>query len=114
MTTTNYSTRTPPPSLTKCPACHAAWSSADSICVPVEGLADKMLGGFLKYRVQELAYRRCSNCGSLIAIDERRDPQLLRSIYEDLPASYWHGLNEQIGFHSVIERHLRERGVLRE
>jgi len=72
-----------------------------------------MLGGLLKYRIQELAYRRCSNCGSLIAIDARRDPRLLQSIYEDLPASYWQGLNEQIGFHSVIERRLRERGVLR-
>ena len=46
-----------------------------------------------------------------MATDSRRDPQLLQAIYEQLPASYWEGLNEQVGFSKIIERRLREWGV---
>ncbi len=72
-----------------------------------------MLGELLRGRLQKLVYERCSACGALVATDSRRDPQLLHSIYEQLPASYWEGLNEQIGFSEMIELRLRERGVSR-
>ena len=64
-----------------------------------------MFNDSLKQQIQKLIYDRCLNCRSLIATDVRRDAKLLQSIYEQLPASYWEGLNKQTGFHRIVERH---------
>jgi SAM-dependent methyltransferase len=105
------SPKMPAACLTRCPACHAAWLPADTIRLPVDGLADEMLGDTLRLQIRELVYDRCSTCGALIATDRRRDPQLLNAIYEQLPAAYWSGLNAEVGLAALIERRLHERGI---
>ncbi|HEV3416250.1 MAG TPA: class I SAM-dependent methyltransferase [Pirellulales bacterium] len=68
-----------------------------------------MLSGNLGRSLEELSYARCTSCGSLIAIDGRRDPELLAEVYRTLPDSYWSRLNPQTNFGRVIDRHLSQR-----
>ncbi len=89
--------------LERCPACLVAWRSSDTIRVPFFQTADEMLAGGLDGLLHELRYERCSACSSLIATDERRDPELLDEIYRNLPDSYWSQLNPQ----NVLRRHDR-------
>jgi 2-polyprenyl-3-methyl-5-hydroxy-6-metoxy-1,4-benzoquinol methylase len=72
-----------------------------------------MLTDMLRKQLHVLVYERCSFCNSLVATDERRDPQFLQSIYELLPASYWHHLNPQAGLNIAIEKQLGKRGLVR-
>jgi hypothetical protein len=108
---TAVSRKSLPISLARCPACHVPWSVDETIRIPADGLADEMLSDSLREQLRELVYERCSVCGALIATDSRRDPQLLNAIYEQLPASYWSGLNAQIGLNATIQRRLSERGI---
>ena len=98
--------------LAKCPACGVKWSAAATVRIPVARLADEMLDDSLRQMLPELVYERCATCGALVATDVRRDPQLLHSIYDQLPASYWNGLNAQTGLNQIIEGRLRERGIV--
>jgi SAM-dependent methyltransferase len=95
--------------LTRCPACLAKWRSAGSIRVPLDECADEMLAGQLGELLDELRYERCQTCASLIATDERRDPELLEQIYRTLPDSYWSHLNPQTEFSGTIAHYLGER-----
>jgi SAM-dependent methyltransferase len=77
--------------------------------VPLDECADEMLAGKLGELLDELRYERCQACASLIATDERRDPELLEQIYRTLPESYWSHLNPQTDFSGTIARYLAER-----
>jgi 2-polyprenyl-3-methyl-5-hydroxy-6-metoxy-1,4-benzoquinol methylase len=70
---------------------------------------DEMLSGPLKESLYELAYERCGSCGSLIAVDKRRNGEILSEIYRSLPDSYWTRLNPQVGFGRTIGRYLVRR-----
>jgi SAM-dependent methyltransferase len=56
-----------------------------------------------------LKYARCARCGSLIAVDARRQPGVLDAIYRELPDVYWAHLNPQNRFAGVLEEHLCRR-----
>ncbi len=94
-----------------CPACLAAWHSSGTIRVPLRQTADEMLAGGLDGLLHELRYDRCGACSSLIATDERRDPELLEEIYRTLPDSYWSHLNPQTDFAQVVDRFLVDGNI---
>jgi SAM-dependent methyltransferase len=98
-----------PADLTLCPACHSPWASAGSIHVPVQESSDEMLAGALKTSLNVLAFERCAACSSLIAVDERRNPELLSEIYRSLPDSYWARLNPQTRFGATVDHYLTQR-----
>jgi SAM-dependent methyltransferase len=106
---TDINAKSPEQPLTRCPACHSPWASAGSMHVPLRDSWDEMLSGSLKTSLHELAFDRCASCSSLIAVDERRNPELLGEIYRSLPESYWTRLNPHKSFGQTIERHLSRR-----
>ena len=71
--------------------------------MPLGQAADEMLAGGLGGLLHELRYERCGACLSLIATDERREPELLQEIYRNLPDSYWSHLNPQTAFARTID-----------
>ncbi len=97
--------------LLQCPACCAEWKSRQRISISLAELSDSMLTAPLAERIGELAYSRCAECESLIAVDGRRDSQLLNEIYAGLPEDYWGNLNSHQGLGQAIERRLRQSGV---
>jgi SAM-dependent methyltransferase len=92
-----------------CPACCRPWRSRRSIRMQLPLGQEEMLTGQIRTRLTQFCYGRCSWCSSLIAIDERRDPERLHAIYESLPESYWNQLSPQDRFAGIVEQRLLSR-----
>ena len=62
-------------------------------CFSSQLVVDVMLTPQLQSSLPELRYGRCNRCGSLSAMDVRRDNNFdLLQLYEQLPEDYWTGL----------------------
>jgi SAM-dependent methyltransferase len=70
---------------------------------------EEMLDGQLRPTLRRLLYGRCRACSSLIAIDDRREPDRLAAIYRSLPQSYWNHLSRQDKFGAIVEQRLLQR-----
>ena len=65
-----------------------------------------MLSKELYHRLPSLHYGRCGNCNSIIALDARRDNELLDKIYQEMGLEYWDHLSDQTAFIQRLDKYL--------